>query len=42
MREESVDPVLWFESRLLSEGLLARLLPEGKDQGLDWQPANET
>jgi putative nucleotidyltransferase with HDIG domain len=40
VREETVDPVLWFENRLVSEGLLARLPPEGKDQGLDWQPSN--
>lgn len=40
VREESVDPVLWFESRLLGEGLLARLPSERRDQGLDWQPAN--
>jgi putative nucleotidyltransferase with HDIG domain len=42
VREESVDPVLWFENRLVSESLLAHLPPEGKDQRLDWQPANKT
>jgi hypothetical protein len=42
VREESVDPVFWFENRLVGEGLLAQLPPEGKDEGLHWQPAGET
>ena len=35
--EESVDPVLWFENRLLEEGLLRALPPEGKDKRFDWK-----
>lgn len=30
--DEAVDPVLWFENRVLAEHLLAELPPEGKDQ----------
>jgi putative nucleotidyltransferase with HDIG domain len=41
VREEAEDPVLWFEQRLVAEGLLAQLPPEGKDQGLDWQRAGD-
>ena len=36
VREEPVDSVLWFENRLIDEGLLASLPAEGKDQRLDW------
>lgn len=35
--DESVDPVLWFENRLLEEGLLRALPSEGKDQRFDWK-----
>ncbi|HEX6813350.1 MAG TPA: hypothetical protein VF384_17145 [Planctomycetota bacterium] len=42
MREESVDPVFWFEERLVGEGLLAQLPPEGKDQRLEWRPGDRT
>lgn len=34
--DESLDSVLWFENRLLSEGLLVHLPREGKDKRLDW------
>jgi hypothetical protein len=34
--DESVDPVLWFENRVVEEGLLSELPREGKDQRLDW------
>lgn len=34
--DESIDPVLWFESRLLAEGLIQKLPPEGKDKRIEW------
>ena len=34
--DESVDPVFWFEKRLLEERLLDELPPEGKDKRFDW------
>jgi hypothetical protein len=38
--DESIDPVFWFENRLVEEGLVDSLPPEAKDQRLDWKPAN--
>lgn len=35
---ETTDPVRWFEQRLVDEGLLAELPPEGQDQRLEWSP----
>jgi hypothetical protein len=37
--DESVDPVLWFENRLLAERLLESLPEAGRDQRLYWTPA---
>ena len=37
--DESVDPTLWFESRLLAEGLLVALPDAGRDQRLLWKKA---
>jgi hypothetical protein len=37
--DESVDPVFWFENRLLKEGLLHELPEEGKDKRFDWAGA---
>lgn len=37
--DESVDPVFWFENRLVAEALLDELPREGKDQRLDWTGA---
>jgi len=34
--DETVDPVLWFENRLLEEGLIGMLPPEGKDKRMEW------
>ena len=34
--DEAVDPVLWFENRLIEEGLLRELPPEGKDKRFEW------
>jgi hypothetical protein len=36
--DEAVDPVFWFENRLVDQGLLAELPPEGRDARLDWLP----
>lgn len=33
---EQKDPVFWFENRLLAEGLVRELPPEGKDQRFEW------
>ena len=35
----AADPVLWFETQLVDEGLLAELPPEGKDQRFNWSDA---
>lgn len=35
--DDSVDPVFWFENRLVEEGLLQELPSEGKDKGYDWR-----
>lgn len=37
--EESVDPVFWFENRLVEEGLLQVLPPEGRDKRIEWSDA---
>jgi hypothetical protein len=37
--DEAVDHVLWFENRLLAEGLLEALPAAGRDQRLSWTPA---
>ena len=35
--DETIDPVVWFERRLVAEGLLNELPAEGKDQRLQWR-----
>ena len=35
--DETIDPVVWFERRLVAEGLLNELPVEGKDQRLQWR-----
>jgi hypothetical protein len=35
--DESVDPVFWFENRLVDEGLLKVLPPEGQDKRFEWR-----
>jgi HD domain len=37
--DESVDPVFWFENRLLEERLLDVLPQEGKDRRFEWNEA---
>ena len=37
--DETVDPVLWFENRLVAESLLESLPEAGRDQRLSWTPA---
>jgi hypothetical protein len=34
--DESIDSVLWFENRLVEEGLLESLPPEGQNERLEW------
>jgi len=36
--EESSDPVLWFENRLVEEGFIDILPPEGRDRRFHWNP----